>query len=158
MSIRTFSLAALLAGVLVSTSLLAIDPRAVEDAATSKADSKPATKTEGTPEAKPAEEPAKTGDSKPAETPPAESKPAGAPEQTPAPAESKPADTPAGGTTSPEQAPAAKPSGSATPAAGEAKDDQPAKEDTEAEAKAPKRFIPTTKGSADKNATFPVDI
>lgn len=76
--------------------------------------------------------------------------------QAPPPAEQPKADTPA---PSAESAPA--PAGDtpepATPTA-ETEGDQPDEGEAAAAAKAPKRFIPSTRSTADNSATFPVDI
>jgi len=98
--------------------------------------------------------PATAGSDQPA-TPPAEKtpEPGATPEQpapTPTP-QGKPATDASG-------APAQNPGAPAAQGEKDVKDDPEDPKDAAAAAQAPRRFIPSTKSTADNNATFPVDI
>jgi hypothetical protein len=176
---RTLSVlvTALACTFVLSSSLLAFDPRVVDPQQDTKQEGKKDKDTKQ-PKSEPQPQPAP-----PPQPSPSDGEPAPAPSTTPPSGEpeprtdnkgdasgspsgdatktggeaktdgaAQPGEGPAAGT----PAPGAKPEAGKT--AGNEKDDEPDAEEAKKAAQAPKRFIPTEKSSADNGETFPVDI
>jgi hypothetical protein len=137
-SLTLLGLLTLIAGSLISTSLTAQQEPAAQQEPTAQQDPG-------------ATAPADAGDTAP-EAPAGDAKPEATPQGEPAPGDS--------GATAPQgegsstQTPATTADAQTTEAGG----DPPDPEDEAAKAKAPRRFIPSEKSTADNSTTFPVDI